>query len=145
MAYEERNAWVYSVATLGAGLFYLWQLLAAEPALPFEARAYQWPMQLSIGGAILASIAGSILVNIVAGMVTGDTDTHADRRDREIGRFSDHVGQSLVILGAVVALGLAMLEVHSFWIAQALYVGFVLSGLLSGVARIGFYRFGFAP
>ena len=145
MSYEERNAWVYSVATLGAALFYFAQVLGGDPALPLEARDYRWPMLLSIGAAIAVAILGSIVVNIAAGMVTGDTDTSADLRDRQIGRFGDYVGQSFVIIGAVGALALCMLEVEAFWIAQTLYVGFVLSGLLSGIARIASYRFGFSP
>lgn len=145
MGYEERNAWVYGLVTVGAAGFYLLQVLGGDAAIPLEARDYKGAMLYSIGGAIVATILLSILVNIVVGMVTGDTDARADLRDRQIGRFGDYVGQSLVIVGAVGALILVMLDQPGFWVAQAIYFGFVASGALSAMARIASYRFGFAP
>lgn len=145
MGYEERNAWVYGLVTVGAAGFYLLQVLGGDASVAIEARDYKGAMLYSIGGAIAVSIALSILVNIVAGMVTGDTDTRADLRDRQISRFGDYVGQSLVIVGAVGALVLVMLDQPGFWVAQAIYFGFVASGVLSAIARIASYRFGFAP
>ena len=38
-----------------------------------------------------------------------------------------------------------MLEVDWFWIANALYLGFVLSALLGSVTKIGLYRRGLPP
>ena len=145
MGYEEGNAWVYGLVTVGAAGFYLLQVLGGDASVALEARDYKGAMLYSIGGAIAVSIALSILVNIVAGMVTGDTDTRADLRDRQISRFGDYVGQSLVIVGAVGALVLVMLDQPGFWVAQAIYFGFVASGVLSAIARIASYRFGFAP
>jgi hypothetical protein len=57
-----------------------------------------------------------------------------DRRDKEIHRFGEYVGQWFVVIGAVGALLLAVAEVDHFWIANELYLAFVLSALLSSVA-----------
>ena len=139
-----RSASQPAVVTVAAAGYYLVQMLGMDPALPLDARDYRMAMLVSIGGAIVVTIVLSIVINIVAGMVTGDTDTSADLRDRQISRFGDHVGQSFVIIGAVAALILLMLDVAPFWVAQAIYLGFVLSGILSAVARIASYRFGFS-
>ncbi len=66
-----------------------------------------------------------------------------DQRDREINRFGDYIGQSFVIVGGVAALGLAMAELSYFWIANAIYLGFVLSSILGSTAKIVAYRWGF--
>ncbi len=66
-----------------------------------------------------------------------------DQRDRQIYRFGEYIGQSFVMIGAVTALLLAMLEADYFWIANAIYLAFVLSAVLSTVAKIVAYRRGF--
>ncbi|MFF5083736.1 hypothetical protein ACFY36_42370 [Actinoplanes sp. NPDC000266] len=72
-------------------------------------------------------------------------DRQTDQRDREIGRFGDHIGQSLVVAGAVTAMLLAFAEVRHFWIANVIYLSFVLSAVLGSTARIFAYRRGFHP
>ena len=145
MGFEERNAWVFAGVTPLVAGYYLLQVLGGDPAVPLEARPYQEAMLWSIGGGIVVTIVLSIAVNIVAGMLTGDTNTRADLRDRQIERFGGHVGHGFVVLGAVGGLILALLGIDQFWIAQALYFGLMLSGLLGSIARIAAYRFGFAP
>jgi hypothetical protein len=145
MGYEERNAWVLGGVTIATAAYYVVTLLGTTPELPLEARDYRGAMLWSIGGAIVGGIVLAIVVNIVAGIVTGDTSTTSDLRDRQINRFGDHVGQSLVTVGATGALILLMLDMPSFWAAQAIYFGFVASGILGTIARIASYRFGFSP
>jgi len=65
-----------------------------------------------------------------------------DQRDKEIYRFGEYIGQSFVVVGAAAALVLAMAEVDHFWIANAVYLAFVLSALLSSTAKIFAYRRG---
>ena len=71
-----------------------------------------------------------------------------DQRDREINRLGDHIAQSFLIIGAVTALcfamiDVAMIDVALFWIANAIYLGFVLSAILGSIAKIIAYRRGF--
>jgi hypothetical protein len=65
-----------------------------------------------------------------------------DERDTQIHRKGEYFGMYLLVLGALVALGLAMAEVAQFWIAQALFVGFILQGLTSAIVKIQAYRRG---
>lgn len=89
------------------------------------------------------TIGGAVVVSMVANMVVGGSDgTKPDSRDREIDGRAQQIGNSLLIAGALVAMVLAMLDVDGFWIANTLYLTFVLSDLLSSIARIGFRRVG---
>lgn len=68
-----------------------------------------------------------------------------DQRDKEIYRFREYLGQSFVVIGGIVALLLAVAEADHFWIANIIYLTFVLSAILGSVAKIVAYRRGFQP
>jgi hypothetical protein len=91
------------------------------------------------------SIVVSIVIHIVATIATPAEDRRVDDRDREITRFGEHVGQSFLVLGALSGMVMAMFEVSHFWIANALYLGFTLSAVLGGAAKLAAYRKGFQP
>ena len=55
---------------------------------------------------------------------------------------SDYGWQVLWTIGGVASLMLAILEVDHFWIANTVYLTFVLSAVLGAVAKIAFYRGG---
>lgn len=145
MGYEERIAWIYGVVTVGSAAYYVTQLLGTTPDLPLELRDYRAAMLWSIGGAIVVTIVLAILSTIVVAIATREKGRTSDLRDRQITRFGDHVGNSFVVMGALGALILLMLDMPPFWAAQAIYFGFLASGLLSAIARIASYRFGFSP
>jgi hypothetical protein len=138
---EERNAWVMLVvAPVGYAVYLVWVLRdAAGGAL--AAVEYRPAMLWSIGGAIVAGI----VLGIVFGMFVRPGKTVKDQRDREIYRLGEYTGQSFVVIGALAGMILAMLRVDTFWIANAIYLCFVLSALLGSLAKIGLYRFGFHP
>jgi hypothetical protein len=54
-------------------------------------------------------------------------------------------GRSFVVVGGVAALLLAMTAADHFWIANVIYLTFVLSAVLGSVAKIVAYRRGFQP
>ncbi|HEY5882205.1 MAG TPA: hypothetical protein VIU11_25065, partial [Nakamurella sp.] len=65
-----------------------------------------------------------------------------DQRDREIYRFGEYTGQYFVVAGAVAAVGLSMAELDYFWIANVIYLGFVLSAVVGSAAKVVAYRRG---
>lgn len=139
MSYEEKGTWVYlavSIAGYGVYLSLLVPQLASGVAV--EDVDYVAPMLWTIGGAIVAAIVGRILVEIVF----PSESTKGDVRDREIDRLGTRVGGSFVVIGALGALVLSMLEVHWFWIANVIYLCFVLSALLESITRLVAYRRG---
>ncbi|MFT2816678.1 hypothetical protein [Leifsonia sp. A12D58] len=138
MSHEEKRAWIMLVVSLGAYAIYLGIILSQATATPLVDVQYAPVMLWSIGGAIIAAI----ILNILASIVSPKDAGKKDQRDREIYRFGEYVGQSFLVIGGVAALTMAMAEVPYFWIANAVYLAFVLSAFLSSFARVIAYRKG---
>lgn len=144
MSSEEKRAWIMAVVPAIAYAAYVTYLLAilgqaqhsALTDVPYV-RALLW----TIGGSILASI----VLHIAATIGSPEEAGQKDQRDRDIHRFGDLVGQSFVILGGVVALGMSLARLDHFWIANVLVLGFFLSAELGAVAKVVAYRRGFHP
>ena len=138
MTFEEKRAWILALVSVVAYVVYAAIVGARLGTHPVADVPYVAPLLWTVGGSIVASI--------VLGMVVGGPRIERqDQRDREIGRFGEHIGQSLVVTGGVAALLLALLRADYFWIANVLYLGFVLSALLGSIAKIFAYRRGFHP
>ncbi|MEC3977141.1 hypothetical protein [Amycolatopsis sp. H20-H5] len=141
MAYEEKRAWIMAVVAVAAYAVYLAVVLARASGRPLAEVPYVTALLWTVGAAILATI----VLNIVARIASPRDSGRADQRDREIGRFGEHLGQSFVVLGAVAALVMALAEVRYFWIANAVCLAFFLSAILGSAAKIVAYRRGFQP
>jgi len=136
MAYQEKYALAFGIiAVLAYGVYVAIvapQLASTPPAdVPWVV-----PMLASIGGAVVAGI----IVGIVLGIVSPKGADKEDERDRRIARFGDHVGNAFVAIGAVAAIVLSMLRVDWFWIANAVYLAFILSAVFSTMAKLAGYR-----
>ena len=132
------------VVTIGAYVVYLSLVLGGSSDLPLADRPYAIPMLWTIGGAIVANVVLVIVVAIVRGIINRRPEKdQKDQRDREIYRFGERVGQWFIVIGGVGALVLAMVQAPYFWIANALYLGFVLSAILSSITKVVAYRRGF--
>jgi hypothetical protein len=136
MTLQERRSWTYIVTSVLAYAGYLWWVLT-HAADPITSTAYQKPLLISIGAAIV--------VNIVAEMVLSTArpvERKFDVRDKEIQQLGDFTGSSLVVIGAIGGLLLALAEKDFFWISNAIYLGFVLSAVIGSMTKIGLYRAG---
>lgn len=140
MSFDEKNTWVFAVvAVLGAAVYGA-LLLVRSQGIALTDVAYVTPMLASIGGAIVANIIGNAVISFQAPEDAGKRD----QRDREIERFGTLVGQSFLVIGALAAMVLSMLEAKHFWIANVIYLSFVLSALFGSTARLVAYRRGFS-
>lgn len=139
MAHEEKRAWITAIVTLIAYGAYLAVVLGRADGGPLADVPYIAALLWTIGAAIVAAIVLSIATDIAA----GGKPSKKDQRDREIERFGEYVGQSFLVIGAVTTMILAMVEAEHFWIANAMYLAFVLSSLLGSVTKIFAYRRGF--
>lgn len=141
MSSEEKSAWVMGVVAIGGYLIYLAIILSGANSAdtPLPEIDYVPAMLWTIGGAIIASI----VLRIIWGMFTPGSEGKKDQRDREIYQFSERIGQSFLVIGGLAAMLLAMFELGYFWIANVLYLCFVLSAILSCTTRIIAYRRGF--
>ncbi len=139
MTHEEKRAWIgLVVAVLGYSAYVALIVSRADgrslPDVPY-ASALLW----TVGAAIVASIVAEIGMAVV----NPGASRAKDVRDREIGRLGDHVGQSFVVIGAVAAMLMAVADWDRFWIANVIYLCFVLSAILSGITKVIVYRRGF--
>jgi hypothetical protein len=139
MSNEEKRAWIMVLVTGSAYGAYAAVILSRAATMPLGAVDYVGALVWSIGASILAGI----LLNIVVGIFSTKRAREKDERDREINRAGEYIGQSFVVVGGVAALLLAMVEAPHFYIANAVYLAFVLSSLLGSTAKIVAYRRGF--
>ncbi|MCU1506080.1 MAG: hypothetical protein QOG18_2584 [Microbacteriaceae bacterium] len=138
MSSEEKRAWIMLVVAIGGYASYLAIILARAGGAPLAEVSYVATMLWTIGGAIVVSIVVNILVGIFSPRSAGTKDA----RDREISRFGEYTGQAFLVIGGVAALILAMAEIPHFWIANAVYLAFVLSAVLGSIAKVVAYRRG---
>ncbi|GAA4051933.1 hypothetical protein [Agromyces indicus] len=139
MSYEEKGTWSFLVVAIAGYAVYLWLVLSQiVGGTPVDEVDYAIPMLWTIGGAVVAGIVARIAIEIAS----PSESTRADVRDKQIDRAGEQVGNSLVVIAGIGALVLAMLQVHWFWIANAIYLGFVLSAVLGSLAKLAMYRRG---
>ncbi|MDG4797352.1 hypothetical protein [Micromonospora sp. WMMD1082] len=137
MTHEEKRAWIMLVVSVVAYAVYAAVVLSrAGGAL--TATPYAGTLLWTVGGAIVANIVAEIGI----GVVNPRAPRTRDVRDREIGRLGDHVGQAFVVIGAVSAMLMALAEWHWFWIANVIYLCFVLSAVVGSLAKVIVYRRG---
>jgi hypothetical protein len=138
MSFEEKIHWVYGVVTISVFAVYFTYILGQARSTAVSEIAFQQPMLIAIGATIVANILGSILVAISK---PSEADK-SDARDKEIHRFGEYVGGTVLGFGMVLPLGLAMVEADYFWIANAICATLVLSTLVSGTVKLVAYRRG---
>lgn len=139
MASEERSSWVMAVVATVAYVIYLSLVLNGGTTLPLAPSVYGWPVLGTILGAIVVAVLAEIGLAIADGVRGGKTGRR-DERDRRIHQLGEYTGQAFVVVGALAAMILAILEVDSFWIANAVYLAFVLSAVLGSITKIALYR-----
>jgi hypothetical protein len=149
MPFEERMTWVNLVVTLVVPVWYVVTMAGRLGDTSAADIAYQKPMLIAFGVYIGLSIVCAIAVSIasaisaeVRGRGTADID-RKDERDKDIGRRGDVVGFYVASAGAVGVIALTMLEYDYFWIANALYLSFVVATLVASVVKLVLYRRGF--
>jgi len=139
MTLEERRSWTYLAVAVVAYGVYVCTVVTKAASAPLADVDYVPVMLWTIGIAIV----GGIVINIGQAVFTPRRDQTVDVRDRDIARLGDRVGQSFLVIGALAALLLAIVEAPYFYIANAVYLGFVLSAVLSSVTKVVVYRRGF--
>ncbi|MFI9584823.1 hypothetical protein ACIHCQ_23940 [Streptomyces sp. NPDC052236] len=139
MPFEEKNAWVLGGLAIGTYAGYLVVILGRAGDTPLADVPYVAALLWAVG----LSIAASIVLHVVITTFGPKDAARKDQRDKEINRLGEYIGQSFVVIGGVAALGMSMAEVAHFWIANAVYLAFVLSAVLGSTAKIFAYRRGF--
>jgi hypothetical protein len=139
MALEEKRAWILGLMAAGTYAAYVVIILGRAHDTPLTQVPYAATLFWTVG----ISIVASIVLHIIVSMFSPKDVGKKDQRDREIYRFGEHIGQSFVVIGATAALLMAMAKADYFWIANVIYLCFVLSAILASIAKIAAYRWGF--
>ena len=142
MSSEERGQWVYLVAIVLTYGAYVAIVLGQAAQTPVADVDYIPVMLWAIGLGIALAIVGRIVVEI-AGQIREPSDRHeTDVRDRDIGRFGEYFAGTILGIGMVVPFVLTLAEFEYFWIANAMYLVFVLSALVGAAVKLIAYRRG---
>ena len=139
MSFEEKRAWIYAVVALVVPAVYFVVVLGRLRESSAAEVAYVWPLVIATGAAMVLNMVATIAAGAVAPKEVGPRD----ERDVSLDRRGEYVGFHVISLVVLVPLGLAMADVEQFWIANAIYLAFVLSAVASAVVKIVGYRRGF--
>jgi hypothetical protein len=139
VAFEEKRAWVMGLVTVVTYAIYVVLVLTSGGDAPITETPYVATLIWTIVAAILASI---VLEMLVSGTTPAE-ERRKDQRDIEIGYFGDRIGQSFLVIGGVATMVLAMTEADHFWIANTIYLAFALTTVLTSIAKVAAYRWGF--
>ncbi|GAA4911059.1 hypothetical protein GCM10023405_36810 [Streptomonospora salina] len=132
MSLEEKRVWSYAAVALAVAAVYFAVILARLPGAEAGELSYVRPMLVAIGA------------GIVLNMLAAPRSTEPwDERDARIRRRGEHIGFYVLAGGTAAALALTLAQSAHFWIANTLYLTFVLNALTSSAAKIAAYRRGF--
>jgi hypothetical protein len=162
MAFEEKLTWISATVTVVVAGVYFAVVGSRMGGTPVAEVAYQVPMLIAMGAMIVLTIAGVIATSIGTAIgaavvaeagARGSGETAAneavkdidrkDERDELISARGGRVGYNVLSLLMVGVLALAMLRYDQFWIANAMFVAFVITGLTDATVKIVAYRRGF--
>jgi drug/metabolite transporter (DMT)-like permease len=135
MTLQERRAWIRLAVAAAAYGGYVAVVLSNAGGRPLAQAGYAAALLWSVG----ASIAAAIVLETITG-ASRRASRVTDERDREIGRLGDLVGGSFVVIGGVAAMLMAMAGWERFWIANVIYLCFVLSAVVGNFAKVMVYR-----
>lgn len=138
MAHEEKGAWIGLIVGVITAAVYGIVLIGRAAGEPLVDAPYVDAMLWSIGAGVVVTI----VVTIAVGILTRRDGHGSDVRDRQISARAEHTARAVLVIGALAALVLALVEADHFWIANALFLGFFASSVLEGVTKIASYRGG---
>src|SRR6476660_3274063 len=132
VSYEEKGTWVYLVTSAGAYAVYLAIILGRVADTPVADVSYAAVLLWTAGASIVASIIGRTLVETVS----PSDSRRGDVRDRDVSRFGEYASRWFLVAGAAAALVMAMAKVDYFWIANVIYLGFVLWAVAGSAVKL---------
>jgi len=136
MAFLEKANWVTLAVTLVTLAIYFALIVPRALATPIARVAYEETMIWTIVGFIVANILG-----MIGAAITNPREADKkDQRDKEIDRFGERVGNSIIIAGSCAALVMALTKQDYFWIANSVFVAGLAAALLSAVTKIAAYH-----
>ena len=142
MTFEEKSQWAYGFASLVVPAIYLvWLARQIADAAEVSDISYVRTLLWAIGAGIIVNMVGN---SFVRGSNLAEADKR-DRRDREIRVRGDAASFIVFSILVVAPFVLAMRDVETFWIANSIYVAYVLTAIVGVVVKAVLYRKGITP
>jgi len=138
MSYEEKGTWAYLAAVAGAYAVYLAIILERLQSIPAAEVSYAWVLLWTTVASVVASTVGRSLIETAR----PSDSRRRDVRDKEINRFGEYASRRFVVSGAAAGFILALAKADYFWIANVIYLGFVLWAIVGSVVKLVAYRRG---
>ena len=136
MPFQEKSNWVVLVVAVPTLLLYGAVIVPRVLDTPIAEVDWVLPMVVAIVGFVVANVLG----NVVAAVSNPREADQHDLRDTEIDRFGERIGSWAIFAGAGVGLILAMKMLDPFWIANAIFLGFLAGSIVSAAAKIAAYH-----
>ena len=138
MSYEEKGTWVYLVTVAAAYAVYLAIIIGRLQDTPVAEVSYAWVLLWTT----VASVVASTVTRTMVETARPSDSRQADVRDKEINRFGEYASRWFVAGGAAAGFFLALAKADYFWIANVIYLGFVLWAIAGSVVKLVAYRRG---
>ena len=138
MSYEEKGTWVYLVSSAGAYLVYLVIIIGRLQDTPVAEVPYAWVLLWTTVASVVASTVGRTLVETAS----PSESRRRDVRDKEIYRFGEYASRWFIVGGAAAGFFMAVAKLDYFWIANVIYLGFVLWAVVGSAVKLVAYRRG---
>ena len=138
MSYEERGVWAYLCSSAACYIAYLVIVVPRLFHAPVAQASYIGPLLVTT----LASVVLATVIRSGLEIARPSDSSKADARDREIARFGEYASRWFVICGSMAAFIMATRRLDYFWIANVIYLGFVLWAVAGSVLRVIAYRRG---
>jgi hypothetical protein len=138
MSYEEKGNWVYLVAVVGGYAVYLAIVIGRLQSTPVAEVSYGWVLLWTTFASSVTSMVGRTLFETAS----PSGSRRKDVRDKEIYRFGEYTSRWFVVAGAAAGLLMAVAKWDYFWIANVIYLGFVLWAVGGSVVKLVAYRRG---
>ena len=139
MAHQGKQAWTMLVVSTVVYAVYVAVILNRAGGHELAATPYAAALLWTAGAGVVATM----VTGMSLGMANPRGSRLKDAGDREIGRVGDYTGQSFVIIGATAAMLMAMAGWDRFWMANVIYLCFILSAIPGSVTKIVSYRTSF--
>ena len=136
MTFQEKSNWVVLVVAIPTLVLYVGLIVVPLLSKPLAELSWVQPLLIAIAGFVLANVLG----NVVAAASNPRAADVSDERDQAIDRFGERVGNWLIAAGAITGIVLAMAMADQFWIANAIFLGFLAAAIVSALAKIAAYR-----
>jgi len=138
MSYEEKRTWVYLLTSATGYAVYLAIVVGRALSAPVGHVSYVPVLLLTA----LASMVVATIGQTVVETARPSESRRADVRDKEIYRFGEYASRWFIVAGAAAGFFMALAKVDYFWIANVIYLGFVLWAVAGSAIKLVAYRRG---